>query len=135
MKKSSNLNQDVVKELEKKNPFIKKAISELKKISRSPEFRKLYEARKKEEMEYDAYQTEIRNAYQEGLEKGKEKGLEGIYLGIQLNLESRFHIQKDDSLIKEIRKIKDIDKLKKILIQSVKAKNITDFKKLLKSKK
>ena len=33
--------------------------------------------------------------------------------------------------IKEIRKIKDIDKLKKILIQSVKAKNITDFKKLL----
>jgi hypothetical protein len=57
--------------------------------------------------------------------------MEGFYLGIQLNLETRFNL-KDDSIIKQIRKIKDIDRLKKILIQSAKAKTFAEFKKSLK---
>ncbi|MCB1178524.1 MAG: PD-(D/E)XK nuclease family transposase, partial [Leptospiraceae bacterium] len=149
LKESSNLKGEIVKSLEKKNPSIKKAISELKNISRSPKNRGLFDARKKAEMDhfsiiseiYDKAKSEVKEvAYKEGLEKGIEegiqkgiqKGLEGIYLGIQLNLETRFQIQKSNPLIKEIHKIKDIELLKEILIQSVKAKNISELKKKLK---
>ncbi len=127
-----------MKTLEQKSPSIKKAISELKTISRSPKSRELYEARRKAELDYNsnmngAFRKGKAEGFEEGIEKGKAEGIhEGIEKGIQLNLETRFGVKDDDSLMKEIRKIKDIETLKKILIQSAKAKTLVQFKKSVK---
>ncbi len=142
LKESSNLKGEHMKTLEQKSPSIKKAISELKTISRSPKSRELYEARRKAELDYNSNMNgAFRKGKAEGLEEGIEKGIqkgkaegihEGIEKGIQLNLEARFGVKNDDSLMKEIRKIKDIERLKKILIQSAKAKTLAQFKKSVK---
>jgi flagellar biosynthesis/type III secretory pathway protein FliH len=79
----------------------------------------------------DAFNEGLEKGIEQGIEKGIEKGLEGFYLGIQLNLETRFNL-KEDSIMNQIRKSKDIEKLKKILIQSAKAKTFAEFKKSLK---
>jgi len=125
-----------MKTLEKKNPAVKRAIIELKTLSLTARNRELYESRRKAELDYasgmdDAFKEGLEKGIEQGIEKGIEKGMEGFYLGIQLNLETRFNL-KDDSIIKQIRKIKDIDRLKKILIQSAKAKTFAEFKKSLK---
>ena len=136
LKEASNLKGESMKTLEKKNPAVKRAITELKTLSLTARNRELYESRRKAELDYasgmdDAFKEGLEKGIEQGIEKGIEKGMEGFYLGIQLNLETRFNL-KDDSIIKQIRKIKDIDRLKKILIQSAKAKTFAEFKKSLK---
>jgi predicted transposase/invertase (TIGR01784 family) len=75
LKESHNLKGDEMKTLEKKSPTLKKAITELKNLSRSPESREIYEARRKAELDYN---SGIQGAYRSGLTKGKTEGkLEG----------------------------------------------------------
>lgn len=124
LKEASNLTGESMKTLEKKNKSVKRAISELKTLSRTAKSREIYESRRKAEHDYI---SGISDAFEKGIEKGREEGIEGFYLGIQLNLESRLDVSSD-SLMKQIRKIKDIEKLKKILIQSAKAKTLSEFK-------
>jgi predicted transposase/invertase (TIGR01784 family) len=136
LKEASNLKGESMKTLEKKNPAVKRAISELKTLSLTAKNRELYESRRKAELDYasgmsDAFNEGLEKGIEQGIEKGIEKGLEGFYLGIQLNLETRFNL-KEDSIMNQIRKSKDIEKLKKILIQSAKAKTFAEFKKSLK---
>ena len=136
LKESSNLRGKAMKSLEKRSPSIKKAISELKNISRSSRSRELYEARRKAELDYNsgmmgAYRKGLQEGIEKGIEQGIEKTIKTIYLGIQLNLEVRFNV-KDNLLMQRVRKIKDIEKLKKILILSAKAKTLAEFKKSLK---
>ncbi len=140
LKEASNLKGESMKTLEKKNPAVKRAISELKTLSRTAKNRELYESRRKAELDYasgisdsfrEGLEKGIEEGREEGIEKGREEGRETAYLGIQLNLETRFN-QDVDSLMKQVRKIKDMEKLKKILIASAKAKTLGDFKKSLK---
>jgi hypothetical protein len=68
---------------------------------------------------------------EKGIEKGREEALaESLYLGIQLALESRFN-SKGLALLSFVKKIKDLEKLKKILEASIKAASLQDVKKLL----
>jgi stalled ribosome rescue protein Dom34 len=50
-----------------------------------------------------------------GLNEGIEKGL---YQSIQINLKTRFHI-KDESILKRIQQVRDIQKLEQILVLSL----------------
>ena len=127
LKESQNLKGESMKTLEKKSPEIKKAISELKNISRSPKSRELYEARRKAELDYN---SGMKGAFRQGKEEGLE---EGLLLGIRMNLKSRFNLREDDPILKEIHRIKDLDRLTKILTQSVQAKTLEEFKKFIKS--
>ncbi len=132
LKESENLKGETMKTLESKNPQIKKAISGLKTISRSAKNRELYEARRKGILDYNSNMSGAYNQGEaEGIRKGIEKTIETVYLGIQINLEVRFNI-KNDPIIQKIRKIKDIEKLKTILIHSAKAKTFPEFKKSIK---
>jgi predicted transposase/invertase (TIGR01784 family) len=136
LKEAQYLKGENMKTLEKKNPAVRRAITELKTLSRTAKNRELYESRHKAELDYnsglsDAFNEGIEKGIEKGIEEGIEKGIEGFYLGIQLNLESRFDV-KDDTFLKEIRKIKDIELLKKILIQSAKAKTLAAIKEPLK---
>ncbi|HNO24859.1 MAG TPA: hypothetical protein PKK94_17925, partial [Leptospiraceae bacterium] len=104
------------------------AISELKTLSLSDKNRELYEARRKAELDYFSGMTE---AFEKGIEKGKTEGIEeGLYLGIQLNLESRFN-SKGNALLKKIRKLKDLNLLKKILVLSAKAESVQEIRDFL----
>jgi hypothetical protein len=96
----------------------------LKTLPRTSKSREFYEARRKAKHDYI---SSISDAYQEGI----EKGIGVIYLGIQLNLESRFNT-KDHSILKELRRVKDIQKLTELLLQSAKVKTLSEFKKFLK---
>ena len=127
LKESQNLKGESMKTLEKKSPEIKKAISELKNISRSPKSRELYEARRKAELDYN---SGMKGAFRQGKEEGLE---EGLLLGIRMNLKSRFNLREDDPILKEIHRIKDLDRLTKILTQSAQAKTLEEFKKFIKS--
>ena len=69
----------------------------------------------------------------EGLEEGIQKAIESFYLGIQLNLETRFQIKDSSVIMKQIHKIKDIEKLKKLLIHSAKSKTLSEFKNTFKT--
>jgi predicted transposase/invertase (TIGR01784 family) len=71
LKESHNLKGDEMKTLEKKSPTLKKAITELKNLSRSPESREIYEARRKAELDYN---SGIQGAYRSGLDTGKIEG-------------------------------------------------------------
>lgn len=131
LKEASNLKGESMKTLEKKNPAVKRAISELRTLSLTTKNRDYYESRRKAELDYASGKDD---AYIQGIEKGIEEGIEraieGFYLGIQLNLETRFNL-KDNSILKAIRKIKDLGKLKKVLIASAKAKTISEVRKSL----
>ena len=125
LKEAGNIKEEFMKTLEKKNEKVKKAISELKTLSLSDKNRELYEARRKAELDYFSGMTE---AFEKGIEKGKTEGIEeGLYLGIQLNLESRFN-SKGNALLKKIRKLKDLNLLKKILVLSAKAESIQEIR-------
>jgi len=149
VKESSNLRKEAMKTLEKKSPSLKKAISELKNLSRSTKSRELYEARLKAELDYNsgirgAYRQGLNEGIEQGIEKGIEKGIErgiekgiergiekGLYQSIQINLKTRFHIT-DESILKRIQQVRDIKKLEQILVLSIQAKTLTEFKRLLK---
>ncbi len=141
-----------MKTLEKKNPKIRKAISELKTISLSEKNRQLYEMRLKAELDYasnmeGAYEDGVLAGIEKGIEKGVEQGIErgieqgreegyskareSLYLGIQLTLESRFN-SKGLALMAQIKKIKDLDLLKKIMELSIKCNDLSEVKKVLK---
>jgi predicted transposase/invertase (TIGR01784 family) len=128
LKEARNLEGESMKTLEKKNPVVKRAINELRTLSRTANKREIYESRLKGEHDYI---SDMNDSFEKGIEKGFEKARQTAYLGIQLNLETRFNI-KTESLMKQVRKVKDIDKLNKLLIASVKAKTLADFKKSLK---
>ncbi len=138
LKESSNLKREAMKTLEKKSSSLKKAITELKNISRSTKSRELYEARLKAELDYNsgirgAYRQGLQEGIEKGIEKGRQEGIEKtlktVYLAIQLNLETRFHTNVS-SLMSKIYKMKDLEKLEQILILSIQAKTLQEFKKL-----
>ena len=139
LKESENLKGETMKTLEKKNPKIKKAITELKTLSLDKKSRELYESRLKAELDYN---TNIKSALNKGREEGREEGIqigeergreegrEALYQGIQLALEVRFN-SKGLALLPAVKKIKDLEKLKKILKVSIKATSLEEIKVLL----
>ncbi|HNF13714.1 MAG TPA: Rpn family recombination-promoting nuclease/putative transposase, partial [Leptospiraceae bacterium] len=126
LKKAEKLKGGEMKTLEKKNPKIRKAISELKTISLSRKNRELYEMRQK--AEYD-YNSNMYGAYEDGRKEGREEGIElardALYLSIQLTLESRFH-SKGLALMSSVKKHKDLDFLKKLLEVSLKCTDLNE---------
>jgi len=67
-----------------------------------------------------------------GLKEGRETGLrEGLYSAIALGLELRFG-KKGLRLMKKIREISDIDRLKELKKEIIKAKNLKEFSERLK---
>jgi flagellar biosynthesis/type III secretory pathway protein FliH len=125
----------------------------VKFISLDVESRKLHEARLRAERNYQKKSYE--KGLLEGIEKGKQEGLsegimkgkleglsqgiekgreealvESLYLGIELTLESHFN-SKGLALLTSVKKIKDIEKLKKILETSIKSSSLDEVKQLL----
>ena len=121
-----------MKTLEKKNPKIKKAITELKILSLDKKSRELYESRLKAELDYNTnINSALKKGREEGIQIGEERGREeALYLGIQLALETRFN-SKGLALLPSIKKIKDLEKLKKILEATIKAPYLEEIKLLL----
>ena len=124
-----------MKTLEKKDPKIKNAITELKTLSLEKKSRELYESRLKAELDYN---TNIKSALNKGREegiqigeeRGREEGREALYQGIQLALEVRFN-SKGLALLPAVKKIKDLEKLKKILEVAIRATSLEEIKALL----
>lgn len=75
-----------MKVLEKKNPKLKKAISELKTVSLDKKNREYYELRRKAELDYN---TNIDSAFKKGLSEGIEKGIEQKSIEIALVMLSK----------------------------------------------
>ena len=132
LKESDNLKGETMKTLEKKNPKIKKAITELKILSLDKKSRELYESRLKAELDYNTnINSALKKGREEGIQIGEERGREeALYLGIQLALETRFN-SKGLALLPSIKKIKDLEKLKKILEATIKAPYLEEIKLLL----
>ena len=132
LKESDNLKGETMKTLEKKNPKIKKAITELKILSLDKKSRELYESRLKAELDYNTnINSALKKGREEGIQIGEERGREeALYLGIQLGLETRFN-SKGLALLPSIKKIKDLEKLKKILEATIKAPYLEEIKLLL----
>lgn len=74
----------------------------------------------------------MEGAYEDGVLAGIEKGIESVCLGIQMTLESRFN-SKGLALMPLIKKIKDLELLKKIMEVSIKCNDLSEVKKLLKN--
>ncbi len=131
LREAQNLRGEQMKTLEKKNPKIKKTISELKVVSYTNGKRADYEARLKGEFDYN---TDMGYAFDQGLEKGIEQGIEkvrvSILLAIEMVLELKFH-SEGLKLFTEVQKIKDVDRLQKILLKIKKAKYLSEIKKML----
>jgi predicted transposase/invertase (TIGR01784 family) len=131
LREAQNLRGDQMKTLEKKNPKIKKTISELKVVSYTNGKRADYEARLKGEFDYN---TDMGYAFDQGLQKGIEKGIEKsrtpILLAIEMVLELKFHAD-GLKLFPEVQKIKDLEHLQKILLKIKKAKSVSEVKKIL----
>ncbi len=131
-----NLKETDLKTLEKKNPKIKKAVSELRNISRSPKAQALYEERIKAEHDYS---SGIAYAFEKGKEEGEQVGLgKGEQIGsvnalkesIQIALETKFG-QKSKSIFTKVIAIQDIPTLQKILKAVIKEESLEKIKKLL----
>ena len=120
-----------MKTLEKKNPKIKKAITELKTLSLDKKSRELYESRLKAELDYNTnIKSALNKGREEGIQIGEERGREALYQGIQLALEVRFN-SKGLALLPAVKKIKDLEKLKKILEVAIRAASLEEIKVLL----
>ncbi len=127
LREAQNLRGEQMKTLAKKNPKIKKTISELKVVSYTNGKRADYEARLKGEFDYN---TDMGYAFDQGLEKGLEKVRTSILLAIEMVLELKFH-SEGLKLFPEVQKIRDLDHLEKILLKIKKAKSISEVKKML----
>ena len=120
-----------MKTLEKKNPKIKKAITELKTLSLDKKSRELYESRLKAELDYNTnIKSALNKGREEGIQIGEERGREALYQGIQLALEVRFN-SKGLALLPAVKKIKDLEKFKKILEVAIRAASLEEIKVLL----
>ncbi|HMV80781.1 MAG TPA: PD-(D/E)XK nuclease family transposase [Leptospiraceae bacterium] len=126
LKEAENLKESDMKTLERKNPKVKKAISELKILSHDKKARILYEERLKADLDYN---SGIQHAFSKGKEEGREEGeLNSFYLSIEMALEAKFS-SKGLALLPEIKKIKDISVLRNILRNALKAKDLKEIKK------
>ena len=92
----------------------------------------MYESRLKAELDYNTnINSALKKGREEGIQIGEERGREeALYLGIQLALETRFN-SKGLALLPSIKKIKDLEKLKKILEATIKAPYLEEIKLLL----
>ena len=86
LRDSQKLKGETMKVLEKKNPKLKKAISELKTVSLDKKNREYYEMRRKAELDYN---TNIESAFKKGLSEGIEKGIEQKSIEIALVMLSK----------------------------------------------
>lgn len=119
-----------MKALERKNPKVKKAISELKVLSADKKSRDLYEERLKAELDYN---SGIEVAYFKGEQMGIQKGsLSTLYLAIEIALKTKF--TNGLSLLSRIKKIKDSSLLQNLLETILKAKDLGEVKDKLSSK-
>jgi len=140
---AQNLKGEEMKTLEKSNPKIKKAVSELRTISKSEAKRYLYESRLKSELVYntgmvDAFDRGLEKGIEQGLEKGIEQGLEkGIEQGLEKAIEIALELKFGSDglkLLPKIRNKKTSQKPSEILTSIKKEKTLSDFKKALKLK-
>ena len=130
LKEAENLKESDMKTLERKNPKVKKAISELKILSHDKKARILYEERLKADLDYN---SGIQHAFSKGKEEGEQIGIQkgelnSLYLSIEMILETKF-TSKGLALLPEIKKIKDISVLRNILRNALKAKDLKEIKK------
>ncbi|HNO26678.1 MAG TPA: PD-(D/E)XK nuclease family transposase, partial [Leptospiraceae bacterium] len=133
LKEAENLKESDMKTLERKNPKVKKAISELKILSHDKKARILYEERLKADLDYN---SGIQHAFSKGKEEGREEGreegeLNSFYLSIEMALEAKFS-SKGLALLPEIRTIKDISVLQNILKAVLKAKDLKEISSVIK---
>jgi predicted transposase/invertase (TIGR01784 family) len=139
LKEIQNLQEEQMKILEKRNPKVKKAVSELKFVSHDKKSRAYYEARLKADLDYNsnidfAFNKGLSEGIEKGIEKGKVEGSrESLLLGIQLGLELKFN-SDGLKLVSEIKKIADIAILQKILSGIKQAKSITEIRKIYNKK-
>jgi predicted transposase/invertase (TIGR01784 family) len=140
LKSVENLKEVELKTLERKNPKVKKVISELRVLSQDEKTRLLYEERLKANLDYN---SGLQNAFtkgraegeQIGIQKGKTEGaIESLYLGIELALENKFNF-KGLALLPKVKKNKDLTLLKKILEIVLKSKDLEEVKIFLSKKK
>ena len=129
LREAQNLKGEEMKTLERSNPKIKKAVSELRTISKTEAKRYLYEARLKSEF---VYNTGMADAFDRGLEQGIEKGIEkGIEQAIEIALEIKFG-SDGLTLLPKIRNKKISKTPSEILLAIKKAKTLVALKKSLK---
>ena len=129
LREAQNLKGEEMKTLERSNPKIKKAVSELRTISKTEAKRYLYEARLKSEF---VYNTGMADAFDRGLEQGIEKGIEkGIEQAIGIALEIKFG-SDGLTLLPKIRNKKISKTPSEILLAIKKAKTLVALKKSLK---
>lgn len=116
LKEAATIKGESMKSLTANNPTIKKALAELKILSRDKKNRELYEMKMKG---LSDYRSDIEGYYEDGIQKGKEEGIKiGEEKGIKLekqkiaqsmlseNCDMKLIVKVTGLTVKEIRALK-----------------------------